>query len=857
MESTAHKTELHRRISTILGPMIAVGLFVGALYVLNGQLKNYEFAHVVESFHSIPQEQVILSGIFCILSYIVLTFYDVLAIRYVAEKLPYYRIALASFVGYTFSHNLGFSVITGGAARYRLFSGWGLRTEQIAQAIAFSGITFWFGFAVLAGVIFIVDPPILPPSVVSYEIPFPIIGVLLLLSSFAYVFFWSVKKCSLKVKEWEFPPPSTRLIILGIIVAAIDWLLAAAVTYTLLPQGVIPFWQFVGVFQAAQVIALISHVPGGIGVFESLVIAFYSETLPAGDLLGILLAYRVIYYLLPLALSLALFFAREVKLHWGQIEPVLKAIFGRFARIIPGLASFFAFFAGAVLLISGATPGIDNRLRLLDKILPLPLIEASHLTGSIVGLTLLLLARGLQRRVDSAYVMTLVLLGIGGVVSLLKGLDYEEAFLLFTLLLLIAPFRRAFYRRSAFLIDMFTPGWIAMVLIVLLATGWIVFFSFKHIEYSRALWWDFSLEGDAPRALRALVGIAGVFLFGAGYWILSPHRPDPKLPSDDEFEAGKKIIAESPRTYAALGLTRDKNFLFSESKNAMLMFSIEGRSWISFGDPIGPEGDVAELIWTLREEADEHDGTAVFYQIHSQYLPYYIDTGLELIKIGEEAIVDLEKFRISGNSNSGFRSTRNKAEKEGWVFELVPQERVSELIPTLHKISDAWIQEKSTKEKGFSLGFFDEAYLKQFPVAIVSQNSEIKAFANVITGADKFELSVDLMRFVPEAPVMDYLFIELMLWGKEQGYKQFNLGMAPLSGLETHPLGPKWSRLGSLIYRHGEHFYNFQGVRNYKQKFHPEWQPRYLAAPGGLQLARVIANIATLISGGYRGLISR
>jgi phosphatidylglycerol lysyltransferase len=167
--------------------------------------------------------------------------------------------------------------------------------------------------------------------------------------------------------------------------------------------------------------------------------------------------------------------------------------------------------------------------------------------------------------------------------------------------------------------------------------------------------------------------------------------------------------------------------------------------------------------------------------------------------------------------------------------------------------------DKSTKEKGFSLGFFNERYLEASPIAVVKKEDKIVAFANLLTGSNKTELSVDLMRHTPDAlqGIMDFLFVELLLWGKENGYAQFNMGMAPFSGLESHPLGPSWSKLGSMLYKHGEHFYNFQGVRKYKEKFKPDWQPRYLAAPGGFELARVVTNLATLISGGIKGLVTK
>ena len=96
-----------------------------------------------------------------------------------------------------------------------------------------------------------------------------------------------------------------------------------------------------------------------------------------------------------------------------------------------------------------------------------------------------------------------------------------------------------------------------------------------------------------------------------------------------------------------------------------------------------------------------------------------------------------------------------------------------------------------------------------------------------------------------------------MLWGKQQGYNWFNLGMAPLAGLEDRALAPLWNRLGAFVFQHGENFYNFQGLRQYKEKFIPEWRPKYLASPGGLALAQILANLATLISGGVKGIFMK
>jgi phosphatidylglycerol lysyltransferase len=189
----------------------------------------------------------------------------------------------------------------------------------------------------------------------------------------------------------------------------------------------------------------------------------------------------------------------------------------------------------------------------------------------------------------------------------------------------------------------------------------------------------------------------------------------------------------------------------------------------------------------------------------------------------------------------------------------VAQERVPALLPRLKPVSDAWLRDKRVREKGFSLGAFDERYLARTPMAVVWQGDAPVAFANLFLGDSKEEASVDLMRQLPDGPagLMDYLFVELMLWSKAQGYRWFNLGMAPLSGLSNRRQAPLWNRFGALVFGRGERFYNFRGLHRYKDKFDPEWEPRYMAVPGGIALPVVLANVASLIAGGITGVVRR
>ena len=188
-----------------------------------------------------------------------------------------------------------------------------------------------------------------------------------------------------------------------------------------------------------------------------------------------------------------------------------------------------------------------------------------------------------------------------------------------------------------------------------------------------------------------------------------------------------------------------------------------------------------------------------------------------------------------------------------------PAKEVPALLPRLKVISDAWLAAKNTREKRFSLGNFNENYLQEFPMALVMREGNIIAFSNIWPGAGKEELSIDLMRHAPDSPegIMEFLLVELMLWGKEQGYREFNLGMVPLAGLEDRMLAPVWNRLGAQIFRHGEHFYNFKGLRHFKEQFDPLWEPKYIVFPRIFLLPRILTNLASLISGGLMGALKK
>jgi phosphatidylglycerol lysyltransferase len=287
------------------------------------------------------------------------------------------------------------------------------------------------------------------------------------------------------------------------------------------------------------------------------------------------------------------------------------------------------------------------------------------------------------------------------------------------------------------------------------------------------------------------------------------------------------------------------------------MYGVQGRTWVALGDPVGPDAAMAGLIRGFLERCDDFGGVPAFYEIGSAHLHRYADYGLTFVKLGEEAKVDLTALSLEGGHAARYRQSMRRLEKDGGSFRIIPVDDVPAAMGQLNAVSDDWLRLKAGGEKGFSLGFFDEAYLRRFPVAVVERHGRIQAFSNVWRGPHQHELSLDLMRYSADAPkgVMEALLVHLLVWGKQQGYRRFALGMAPLSGFEDSPLASLWIRLGALLYEHGEAVYSFQGLRAFKEKFGPVWEPRYLAYPGGLRLPHVLADISALIAGGYRRIV--
>ena len=345
---------MRHRILAALGPLLGVALLTLAVVVLRHEFQTYHLRDVLGHLRDIPARGLALAFVLTVLGYFTLTGYDALAFRYVRNPLAYRRIALASFVAYVFSHNVGLSFFGGSAVRYRILSSWGVRAEEIARVIVFALLTFWLGFFLLGGLVHTAWPLAVDLPGIRLASSRPIgLGLLAVLGAYLGLVVW--RREPLRLRGFQVDLPGLRMTGAQLAVSSIDWLLAASVLYALLPASSgLGFLTFMGAYLLAVVVGLVSHVPAGLGVFETVMVLLLRPYLPGDLVLASIVAYRIVYYLLPMAVAVLLFAGYEVRQGGARFGRTGARIQGWMAEVAPRLFAVTTFLAGALLIWSGA-----------------------------------------------------------------------------------------------------------------------------------------------------------------------------------------------------------------------------------------------------------------------------------------------------------------------------------------------------------------------------------------------------------------------------------------------------------------------------------------------------------------------
>lgn len=522
---------------------------------------------------------------------------------------------------------------------------------------------------------------------------------------------------------------------------------------------------------------------------------------------------------------------------------------------------------GLLNVWSAVTPGLPGRLRILWAALPFDVRRGSHLAAALAGFALLLLAQGLWRRKSSSWALAVGMLILSAIAHLFKGLDYEEAFVALFLGLWLWVARRQFFAKSdrpsvqrglvvlgaAFAFTLFygTLGF------YLLDEHFRVNFSIPAaLQQTIAMFTSFSNPGLEPiRGFGARfadsIYIIAASTFGYGLFaILQPVLNHPAATGEERTHAEHIVEKHGKDGFAFCALMDDKSYWFSPG-GSVVAYARVGRVAVAMSDPIGPMEDIPFAIAGWVQFCRANDWRPAWYEVYEQNLAVHRAAGLRVLRIAHEAFVDVQTYSLAGGSNKGLRSTVNSAGNRGLRAEFYPAPQDAATLEKMRNVSNEWLTQMNGSEKTFSLGAFEDEYIRSCPIMAIHDGDRVVAFANIVNCYNSTETTIDLMRRVHDSPpgTMELLFISLFEWAKKAGFQTFNIGPSPFAGVGEHSEDPTTEKAIHFIYQHMDQFYNFKGLHSFKEKFHPSWRPLYLTYDGAASVPLVAAAIIRADSG--------
>lgn len=599
----------------------------------------------------------------------------------------------------------------------------------------------------------------------------------------------------------------------------------------------------IAAFVIANIIGISSFIPGGLGSFDLVILtAFSSIGLESERVLSWLLLYRIFYYILPFILGLV-FFVRDLGTIFDEKNDKIPSRIMRSLGL--DLLSFFLYLTGSFMILSATIPEEMNEHYWLSQFSPLYANLIYQFPSLIFGVSFIILGRANKEKVEKAPRLTIIFLSLALIYSFLSGFGIiEMVFLILVILLAIStrkmPYRKQLvYSFEAITMDSLYFLVISVITIYFMAIN----YRLKPIHYR-----DFFLIPFEKSFLR--FSIIFILLFISMRLLLFYLKGKKvKLGEKMDLEKVMQLLSDydcPPET--PLALVGDKDLYYYEEDGVItcgLSISTYKDRVIVMGEPFGRAEDFDKLLEKFVKEADLYGYKPIFYEVGQGETIKLHDFGFSFIKFGETAALDLGKFNLEGREHKSQRNALSKFDKLGYTFEVIKPPFDHEFMNRLKEISDDWLAGK--REKGFSLGYFNRDYLNLCQIAVAKDaDGKIFAFANIMPNPNKTWVTIDLMRFEREnvpSGIMDFLFLQLFLYFKDQGKIYFDLGMAPLSNVGINTNSFVEEKLAYLVYKFGYKFYSFEGLRAYKEKFAPSWEPVYLSYPNKSWLLYTMLSI--------------
>jgi phosphatidylglycerol lysyltransferase len=771
-------------------------------------------------------------------------FYDAILIKILGLQVPKKELIENSFIANSFSNLIGFGGLVGAMLRTYFYDEYEHDKRRLLSGIASVSLFYLTGISLFSWIVTLGYRHFTLFTDVKW-LYFAVLSVGFYLPIFIFVHIINHKKDNRDLINFR---NGYKLVLVSILewlaIFVVIWAIAHILGLRVSANNLIP------IFIIASCAGIISMIPGGLGSFDLVFIWGMQDIhAPSEKVLVLLLFYRIGYFVLPFLISLVLF----VKSYWEKWNKnwnnIPNQIIQGFSHIV---LTSLVFISGLILLLSASVPGIMSRMRLATEILSFPIMNVSHQLSVAAGFILLGLSRGINYNVKRAYELTMLALILASLFSIFKGIDYEEAAFFIIVAILLRISKGQFYRES------YVMTWGKTLIDISLTL--IITSMYLIIGYSNLPTAKINLPSKlVPYVIldyqdlfnSAFIGLfIAIIILLSGYVISKPKKWVMEKSSEQEQEILDHLKVYDGKALTHLIFLHDKYIFWNKKRNVLLSYQQYADKLIVLGDPIGEKRDIAETIQEFHEISDLHGFTPIFYQVSNEMLQYLHGNGYAFFKLGEEAFIDLQSFQLTDIKMRGLRVISQKYEEENYQFEIIQPPYSKEMLETLKGISDDWLEGRT--EKGFSLGFFDDLYLNRSEMALVkNEKGHTIGFASMMPIYDQhFTISVDLLRMKPDLSqgTVDFLFLSIFEWAKENGYQRFNMGMAPLSRVGQSRFSFLSERIAAQIFLNGHFIYHYQGLRKFKEKFTDIWEPKYLAYRRSSSLPFTMLQITLLIS---------
>jgi phosphatidylglycerol lysyltransferase len=522
---------------------------------------------------------------------------------------------------------------------------------------------------------------------------------------------------------------------------------------------------------------------------------------------------------------------------------------------------------GILNLVSAVSPALHPRIPLYEE-LPLAVHYGSRVTSALAGFGLLLLATGLWRRKRTSWSLSVFLVSVSILAGMAKRSNFEDAIPGFGLLGLLILLRKSFHAhtdRPSLRQGLLVLAGAFLFTLVYGTMGFYLLDQHFHVRFSLPtavqqtimMFTSFYNPGVEPVTGFGVYFIFSIYLVGfstLAYALLMLIRP--VLVREPATAVERKKAADIVEHFGRTALARpalfdDKSYFFSPG-GSVIAYAARGRGVMALGDPIGPSEDAPAVISAFREVCADNDWIPAFASVLPDYLDAYRASGYDAVSIGREAIVDLRGFALDRHELKDVRYEYNRLVRRGFHAEICEPPLDDKLLRDLRAISDSWLTLQHGGEMHFSVGWFDDEYIRNgIAVVVRSPDGSNIAFSNLVPEYRKNEITIDLMRHFPnvEHGTMEFLFASMLLWAKDRGFETFSLGLSALIGVGEKQDDPRVEQALHTIAVAVGRFYNFRGLHAFKEKFRPRWESRYLVFPGPASLPVVLTTLLRVHSG--------